>query len=120
LFADIREATRSLSRIVILQRDLYVLEAEIQALTQAKRIACAAMGLIFLLIALGLGLLWIGVNLYLHGWSAGWIAAFSFAVPALIAAAFTYRALTIGKSHEIPGTRPSDQLPEKARTRTRA
>jgi apolipoprotein N-acyltransferase len=124
MISDLREATRSISRIAILQRDLYVLNAELKAIVQAKRIACAIAGLIFLQIAFGLGLLWVGVILYRSGFSAGAVALLSFFVPATVAAVFFFIADQIGKSnqvnHEIAGPRPSDQRPKETRTRSSA
>ncbi|MFL5814179.1 MAG: hypothetical protein ACJ763_11430 [Bdellovibrionia bacterium] len=128
MISDLREATRSISRIAILQRDLYVLNAELKAIVQAKRIACAVAGLIFLQLAIGLGLLWVGVILYRSGFSAGSVALLSFLVPGAAAALFFYLADQIGKSdlksdrvnHETSGSRPTDQRTEEARARTSA
>jgi apolipoprotein N-acyltransferase len=100
MISDLREATRSISRIAILQRDLYVLNAELKALTHAKRIAYMIGGLIFLQIAFGLGLLWIGVSLYLSGFSAGAVAFLSFAFAAALAAVFFFAAIRLGKNNE--------------------
>jgi apolipoprotein N-acyltransferase len=128
MISDLREATRSISRIAILQRDLYVLNAELKAIVQAKRIACAIAGLIFLQMAIGLGLLWVGVILYRSGVSAGSVALLSFLAPAVAAALFFFLADQIGKpaqnlnqvNHETSGSRPTDQRTEEARARTSA
>jgi membrane protein implicated in regulation of membrane protease activity len=98
LISDLREATRSVSRVVMLQRDLTLANAELKAIIQAKRIACAIAGLALLQIALGLGLLWVGIILFQAGHSAGLIAALSFLIPASIAAVFFVLVDRIGKA----------------------
>jgi len=125
MISDLREATRSISRIALLQRDLYVLNAELKAIVQAKRIGCAIAGLIFLQLAIGLGLLWVGIMLYLAGFSAGAIAALSFLALTSVAGLFFYAASQIGKSdsqenHEALGSRPTHPYPEEVRARSRA
>ncbi len=73
-----REAAESAVKIALLERDLSVLSAELIAAHQGKRLALGVAGVIFLSIALTLGLFWVTWMLHEAGVAPGWLALGSF------------------------------------------
>jgi hypothetical protein len=94
----LREATDAASKIAYLQRDLYVLNAELQAIRQARRVGFGIAGVIFLNIMLTLTLFWGSQALHEAGWSAGILAITSLVLFGLLSGASLLTALRLGGS----------------------
>ena len=99
----LKEAQKSASRIVELQKQLLSHRAELAAIHQIKRVGLAtAPGVVFAVMALLFGFGWTSVALHQAGWSAIAIAIISFIFFALIAGIFTrlfIRSLELSEDH---------------------
>ncbi len=73
----LREVTDAAANVAFLKRDLYVLDAEMKVVRQARRLALVVAGAISLNVMATLTLFWVTQMLHESGWSAGWIATLS-------------------------------------------
>ena len=96
-FPHVREATDAATRIATLTRDLYVLNAELSAITQAKRMIALASGGIFVVVMLILGFFWITQGLRDAGWSPWALAVLVFAFFGIMSCSCFLAAYLAGK-----------------------
>ncbi|MDR3607270.1 MAG: hypothetical protein P4M08_07815 [Oligoflexia bacterium] len=76
----LRKATDAAANIIFLERDLYVLKAELRAARQMRKVALLAASVVSFGIALGLSLFWLTQTLHEAGWSSGFLAIASFVI----------------------------------------
>jgi hypothetical protein len=98
----LKEAQKSASRIVELEKQLLSHRAELIAIRQIKKIALAASAAVFAVMTLFFAFGWSSVALHEAGWSAGALAIISFIFFSLITGIFAHlflRSLELPKDH---------------------
>lgn len=102
-------ATDAATKIISLERDLFVLKQELKTVNQIKRAILAGAALILLNLLLTLTFYWIEMGLHESGWSSFAVAVLSFVFFGLGVGLCLLSIFRIGNSHEHSPIRGSHE-----------
>lgn len=99
-FPPIAEATDAFAKIISIQKDLLILNAELKAWREFKRVMYGIGAILTLNLTLVLTFYWITIVLYQNGLPAWLLALLSFALFGFSTAILGLRAIRLGRKRE--------------------